>query len=110
MRLGQVDSETTANIGSISGGGETNIVGRTMPDRTAECRSRSQSRLHEQADHMEQCVRRAADKAGARAEVRQTISYLPYQIERGASVAARFARAWCSDRPHTSLHINRGRQ
>lgn len=92
MSLGQVDAETTANIGSVSGGGETNIVAKQC-QITAECRSRSQQRLHEQADHMEHCVRNAAVQAGAKALVRQTISYLPYRIASDDPVAARFARA-----------------
>ncbi len=61
MRLGKIDHETVANIGSIEGGGPTNIV----PNRVvlkAEARSLSLEKLEAQTRHMDECFREAAAK------------------------------------------------
>jgi tripeptide aminopeptidase len=68
MRLGRIDEETTANIGSVEGGKATNIV----PDLVViegEARSRDPQKLAAQAAHMRTCFEEAAAEAGARAEV-----------------------------------------
>lgn len=59
MKLGRVNSETVANIGSIHGGGPNNIV----PNRvtiTAEARSLKLDKLDAQTRHMDECFREAA--------------------------------------------------
>ncbi len=74
MRLGRIDTETTANVGTIAGGRAINIV----PDEVhlrAEARSHDSRQLAAQCAHMEQCLRDAAARhPGARVEI--TISSL----------------------------------
>ncbi len=59
MKLGRVNNQTVANIGSIHGGGPDNIV----PNRvvvTAEARSLTVEGLEAQTRHMDECFREAA--------------------------------------------------
>lgn len=92
MRLGRVNPLTTANIGLIEGGGETNIVARTCR-LTAECRSLNLQELQAQAAHMRACLQQAADTAGARVEVKEKVSYYPYEVAADAPVVRRFLAA-----------------
>lgn len=68
MKLGRLDSETTANIGTITGGKATNIV-------AAECffnfeaRSISQDKLNAQVDHMIGEIEKACAITGAKFNV-----------------------------------------
>ncbi len=59
MKLGRVDSETVANIGSIVGGGPTNIVPNKVVIK-AEARSLSVAKLDAQVKHMDDCFQEAA--------------------------------------------------
>jgi len=59
MRLGRIDPDTTANIGTIEGGTAVNIV----PDRVVvhgEARSHDTAKLKAQSSHMAQCFHEAA--------------------------------------------------
>jgi tripeptide aminopeptidase len=83
MRLGRIDAETTANFGVISGGTATNVV----PDRVVlkgEARSRSESKLVAQTEHMVGLLRRAADALGAQVEASVRRSYGAYDIPESA--------------------------
>jgi tripeptide aminopeptidase len=83
MRLGRIDSETTANLGTIEGGTAVNIV----PDRVQICgeaRSHDEAKLSAQSAHMVRCFHEAAEahvlKMGdrvvqARVEARVTRDY-----------------------------------
>ncbi len=60
MRLGQVDGETTANVGTIAGGSAMNVV----PDRCellAEVRSAREPRAEEMVAELVDCVHEAAN-------------------------------------------------
>jgi tripeptide aminopeptidase len=60
MRLGRIDEQTTANVGTIAGGGAINVV----PERCAilaEVRSRSAERAEELVGEMVDCVHEAAN-------------------------------------------------
>ncbi|KIH76480.1 peptidase T-like protein [Geoalkalibacter ferrihydriticus] len=59
MRLGRVDEETTANIGTIHGGQAINIVPRQVVVE-GEARSHDPQRLEAQTEHMIQCFQDAA--------------------------------------------------
>jgi tripeptide aminopeptidase len=62
MKLGRIDDETTANLGTIEGGQATNIV----PNRVViegEVRSHDADRLARQTEHMVGCFQRAALQA-----------------------------------------------
>lgn len=74
MQLGQIDQETTANIGVIRGGQATNIV----PERVeliGEARSHNQEKLDAQIAHMKEITERAAKKYGAKAEITTELIY-----------------------------------
>ncbi len=89
LRLGRVDETSTANIGRIAGGGETNVI----PDHcrvTAECRSLDAGRLRQLADEMCASMRRGAASTGARLEVHEVTSYQPYEISPEHPVVRRF--------------------
>ena len=92
MRLGRVDPETTANIGQIQGGGETNIVAANCMV-TAECRSLDPARLAEQTRHMIDCMQQAAAETGAKATYEMHPSYHAYRVDPAQPVVRRFLEA-----------------
>lgn len=59
MQLGRIDEETTANIGTISGGQATNIVAKRVV-LEGEARSHDPRRLEAQTEHMIACFKEAA--------------------------------------------------
>lgn len=74
MKLGRIDQETTANIGIIKGGEATNII----PDKVwleGEARSLNKDKLDEQCRHMKDCILRAAEELGGKAEVKIELNY-----------------------------------
>lgn len=78
MKLGRIDPETTANVGVIEGGKARNIV----PDRVsikAEARSRDESKLAAQVEHMKSVFEDEAAKIGAKAEVTTQQEYWTYR-------------------------------
>jgi len=79
MRLGRIDAETTANIGTISGGQATNIVARSVVIE-GEARSHDADKLAAQTAHMVACFEAAAaacarqiDGAEVRAQVKAEV-------------------------------------
>jgi tripeptide aminopeptidase len=62
MRLGRVDHETTANIGTIQGGQATNIIPRRVV-LEGEARSHDEAKLAAQTAHMVACLEQAARQA-----------------------------------------------
>lgn len=92
MRLGKIDSRTSANIGQISGGGETNVVADYCRV-TAECRSVSQTGLDSQADEMCACMEQAAADLGASVKIHRRTAYYPYEVDSSSPVVRRFLAA-----------------
>lgn len=80
MKLLRIDEETTANIGSINGGGATNIVCPEIIIK-AEARSLNMEKLDKQSAHMVECFEKAAEKFGAKAEIKVTRMYGSFVIE-----------------------------
>ena len=81
MHLGQIDEETTANIGVIKGGQATNIV----PDYVeleGEARSRNEKKLLRQTEHMCNKFKEAADKYKAETEIDVERMYPVFDLER----------------------------
>ena len=74
MKLGQIDQETTANIGLIQGGQATNIVPARV-ELIGEARSRNQEKLDVQIAHMKEITKRAAKKYRAEAEITTELIY-----------------------------------
>jgi len=64
MRLGRIDAETTANLGTIAGGQATNIVAKSVVVE-GEARSHDAAKLAAQTAHMVDCFEAAA-RASAR--------------------------------------------
>ncbi len=76
MRLGRIDHETTANIGTFNGGEATNIVPRQVVLK-GEARSHDPAKLAAQTEHMIACLEQAARDASRRIdgeEVEVTVS------------------------------------
>ncbi|HAF94707.1 MAG: hypothetical protein A2X34_00285 [Elusimicrobia bacterium GWC2_51_8] len=65
MKLGRIDSETTANIGFINGGNAVNIV-PPLVELSGEARSHNLEKLRRQTRHMEDCLKKAVKKMRVR--------------------------------------------
>lgn len=74
MQIGRLDEETTANIGTISGGSADNVVAARC-DVTGECRSLSRERAAEVRDAMERSMREAAEMFGGTVETAWELEY-----------------------------------
>jgi tripeptide aminopeptidase len=92
MKLGRIDRETTANIGSINGGRETNIVCDRV-DIKAEARSRELSKLEAQTQHMRECFQLAAGELGAKVDFRADRLYPSFSIADNAPIMDILRRA-----------------
>ena len=79
MKLGRLDEETTANIGTITGGTARNVVAAYC-EVFGEARSRTESKAKAQVQHMEEEFKRAADEMGARVEIEIVRSYDGYKL------------------------------
>jgi tripeptide aminopeptidase len=92
MKLGRIDEETTANVGTITGGVATNIV----PERVelkGEARSRDEAKLAAQTQHMVETFERAAREMGATADVVVTRSYSAIDVAPDAPIVALVSKA-----------------
>ncbi|SNB45872.1 M20/M25/M40 family metallo-hydrolase [Geobacter sp. DSM 9736] len=92
MKLLRVDPQTTANIGSISAAGPTNIV----PDRCeleAEARSLDPEKLRVQVNLMTEAMRSAAAAQGGSVEITVTSCYPGYTLAEDSQPARRAASA-----------------
>jgi len=81
MRFGRLDDETTANVGTISGGVARNIV----PDRCEvrlEVRSRNHERALKQSQAMLDALTYAANAAECELESAVTFEYRAYKLRR----------------------------
>ncbi|MHB0859822.1 tripeptidase T [Paenibacillus sp. SEL3] len=74
MKLGRIDKETTANIGSFEGGGATNVVCDFVLIR-AEARSIVQEKVNHQIQHMRESLETTAREFGAQGEFRSEVIY-----------------------------------
>lgn len=79
MQVGRIDSETTSNVGIISGGVATNIV-PDLVEVKCEARSRNMEKLEVQTLHMKETFEQVAEANGARAEVKVNKAYGPYVL------------------------------
>lgn len=74
MKLGRIDKETTANIGSFEGGGATNVVCDFVLIR-AEARSIVQEKVNHQIQHMRETLETTTREFGAQGEFRSEVIY-----------------------------------
>lgn len=104
MRLGRIDEETTANIGTIQGGLATNIVARKVIVE-GEARSHDPAKLERQTAHMVECLHQAARQTGRQIDGRRV------EAEVGVEVLADYPRmAVAIDAPIIALVQNAARQ
>jgi tripeptide aminopeptidase len=101
MRLGRIDPDTTANIGTVHGGVATNVVPNTVRLH-GEARSHDEAKLDAQCEHMRRCMEDAAarhaitrDGATVRASVesRVTRSYEGMAVPDDAAIVQLVFRA-----------------
>ncbi|HYF80829.1 MAG TPA: M20/M25/M40 family metallo-hydrolase [Symbiobacteriaceae bacterium] len=92
MKLLRIDSETTANIGSISTDGPTNIVPETCKI-VAEARSLNQEKLEAQVADMQRCAEEAARELGGATEVEILRSYSAFNLSPESAPVRRAAAA-----------------
>ena len=81
MKLGRIDSETTANIGFISGGNAINII-PPLVEIKGEVRSHTLAKLLKQTAHMEDCFRKAVRKAFIKVKGRTLKPSYEFLVER----------------------------
>ncbi len=77
MRLGRIDNETTANLGTIEGGRALNVVPNQVVVR-GEARSRDNAKLERQVAHMIQCFEDAVARHGVTLDGRHFKAALEY--------------------------------
>jgi tripeptide aminopeptidase len=92
MPLGRIDAETTANIGIIEGGTATNIVPDEVKIR-GEARSRDDFKLAAQTAAMAHAFQDAAERNGARVELKIKRSYTTYALTEETPVVAAAMRS-----------------
>jgi tripeptide aminopeptidase len=80
MKLGRIDEDTTANVGTIQGGTARNVVPAEV-NMICEARSRTQSKLDVQTAHMKEVFEREAAALGAVAHVDVTEEYRAYTLQ-----------------------------
>ena len=95
MELGRLDAGTTANIGSIHGGGATNVIAASC-SLTGECRSLDRERVEAIRSAMDSALKNAAQAHRGSVEVAWTREYEGFAA--GADDAAvRLVSAACGD-------------
>lgn len=92
MKLGRIDFETTANVGVINGGRETNIVCDRVEIK-AEARSRDKEKLERQKEHMRECFEKAASDFGGSIDFRAVLEYPSYNIAKDAKILSVLKKA-----------------
>lgn len=87
MKLGRIDDETTANIGTIKGGEATNIICENI-EIQAEARSGANEKLKTQTEHMMSCFKEAAKKFGGKVVFKTENLYPAYNINDGEDIVS----------------------
>jgi tripeptide aminopeptidase len=85
LRLGQVDENSTANVGVIHGGVAANIVAEQCTF-VAEARSQDEHRLADLVQEMLESISFAAETSDCRVDVEARKSYPGYRFKRDAEV------------------------
>jgi tripeptide aminopeptidase len=79
MRLGRIDDETTANVGTIQGGTARNIVPEKV-SLLAEVRSRDEEKLNTQLNIMVKAFEDSASHAGATIDLKTNYAYRAFRL------------------------------
>jgi tripeptide aminopeptidase len=85
LRLGRVDEETTANVGTIAGGTAANIVPEWCTF-VAEARSHDEGKLADLLQEMQEAFAFAATEGACTVDTRARKSYRGYRFARGDDV------------------------
>lgn len=85
MKLGRIDAETTANIGTVRGGTVVNAVCEKVVAE-GEARSYSEDSMRAQMAHMRQRFEEACAKCGAGFACEETIKYRGYALGAGDAI------------------------
>ncbi len=92
MKLGRIDTETTANIGIIEGGKAINIV-PDLVNLKGEARSQQPAKLEAQVKHMRVTFEQAATEAGASVQMLVDQLYPHIELSPEATVVQTTVRA-----------------
>ncbi|CAM3804738.1 M20/M25/M40 family metallo-hydrolase [Alkalicoccus chagannorensis] len=92
MPLGRIDEETTANIGRIEGGSQTNIVCDRV-EMKAEARSLVKEKMTAQTEAMRQALEQAASEAGTDVDIDIHVVYPGYKQAEEDEVVQRAKKA-----------------
>jgi tripeptide aminopeptidase len=92
FRLGRVDEDSTANVGTISGGTATNIVPEWCTFQ-AEARSHDEGKLADLMREMQDAITFAASIADCEVETRSRKSYRGYRFAKSDAAMVLAARA-----------------
>lgn len=95
MSLGRLDGATTANIGSVAGGGATNVVPARC-EVTGECRSLHRARVEEVRAAMHRALEDAASAHGGSVEIAWTREYEGFSLDPDAPALVLVEQA-CAD-------------
>ncbi|MBI9111441.1 M20/M25/M40 family metallo-hydrolase [Maridesulfovibrio ferrireducens] len=106
MNLLRIDKETTANLGSIEGGGSTNIVTEQVT-LSAEARSTNEESLQSQLDHMKKCCVDAADNFGGACDFDYEISYPALHVDESSMLLAKVEQS-CKNISLSSSRVSTG--
>jgi tripeptide aminopeptidase len=90
MRLGRIDAETTANVGTVAGGVARNVIPAAC-EVEAEVRSRDMERLAEETAYLLEVAATAAADEGCTLETAVREEYAAYRFRRG-DLVVRLAR------------------
>ena len=104
MKLGRIDEETTANVGSITGGTAANVIPEWCTV-VAEARSHDESKLADLVQQMQDAVTFAAGVAECEVETKINRQYRAYRFKRSdrAIQLATQALEQCGFEPTFSL-------
>ncbi len=92
MKQGRIDSETTANVGTIHGGVATNVVSDTATV-VMEARSLSSKKADQQAEHMASCCNIGARAFGGTVDVDIEQLYEQYHLDQDSPLLPKFRTA-----------------
>ncbi len=92
MRLGRLDDETTANVGTVNGGTAANVVAEHCVV-SGEARSRDPHKVTAQAEHMVEAISAAAAACGVDVEIDVREAFRGYRHEAGSPLLAMAAEA-----------------
>jgi tripeptide aminopeptidase len=93
MRLGRIDPETTANLGTLRGGTANNIVAEHAW-LLLEARSRNRDALDAQTRHMRECLEEGARAFGGSVEIDHQREYQGYTWTAEDAVVRIASQAW----------------